>query len=780
MKPGTEHSTEHSTEHGTERGIVIEGARENNLRDVSLTIPKNRITVFTGVSGSGKSSLVFDTIAVESQRQLNETFTSFIRNRLPKYERPRVDGIEELSVAVVVDQKPVGGNARSTVGTMTDIFPVIRVLFSRHGVPSAGPATAYSFNDPTGMCPGCDGLGRSVHLDVDKAIDRSKSLQEGALLLPGLGVGGWEWQLYAGSGHFDVDKPLGAYSPDEWELLLHGTSGRVRVTTRTGSADLRYEGVVNRFTRLHLKRDTDTLSEKRREAADRFVVQRPCGTCGGARLNAAALATRIDGLGIADYARMEVADLVEVVGRIDDPVAGPVAAAARERLLRLVDIGLGYLSLDRETTTLSGGEAQRLKTVRHLGSSLTGLTFVFDEPSVGLHPRDVGRLGELLIRLRDRGNTVLVVEHDPDVIAIADHVVDMGPRAGTEGGRVVFEGPRRLLGEADTLTGRALRRRTRLKETFRTPGGWLPVTGAQLHNLRGIDVRFPTGVLTAVTGVAGSGKSTLVSQVFTEAYPEAVVIDQGAITASSRSTPASYLGVMDTVRKVFARRTGARPGLFSFNSEGACRECSGRGLIHTDLAFMDPVTTVCPVCEGRRFQDGVLRLRVDGHSIADVLDMTAARAADFFDDPALRRRLRALHEVGLTYLTLGQPLSSLSGGERQRLKLATQLHRTGSVYVLDEPTTGLHMTDVDLLVGLLDRLVDAGGAGDRGNTGNTVICVEHDLDVVKRADWVIDLGPEGGKHGGRVVFEGTPERLLADPSSVTAEYLRRDLARGAG
>ncbi|MGW4205727.1 ATP-binding cassette domain-containing protein [Streptomyces sp. NPDC004726] len=746
--------------------IVITGARENNLRDVSLTVPKGRISVFTGVSGSGKSSVVFDTIAVESQRQLNETFTWFVRNRLPKYERPHVDAIDDLSVAIVVDQKPVGGNVRSTVGTMTDIYSVIRVLFSRHGAPSAGAATAYSFNDPAGMCTVCDGVGKTVRLDVDRGIDWSKTMNEGALLLPGLAVGTWEWKLYAESGRFDADKPLGEFTEAERELLLYGADVKVRLEVKSGSFEMQLEGIVNRFTRLFLKRDTANLSEKRREAAARFTVQRPCGACGGARLNEAALATRIDGLNIADYTRMEVADLVEVLGRIDDPVAAPIAAAARERLERLVGIGLGYLSLDRETTTLSGGEGQRLKMVRHLGSSLTGLTFIFDEPSVGLHPRDVGRLNDLLIRLRDRGNTVLVVEHDPDVIAIADHVVDMGPGAGVDGGRVVYEGPGAGLRDADTLTGRCLRRRTPMKRSFRSPAGWLPVTAADLHNLKGIDVRFPVGVLTAVTGVAGSGKSTLVSEVFTAAHPEAIVIDQGAITASSRSTPASFLGVMDTIRKVFAKENGVQPGLFSFNSTGACQECSGRGIIYTDLAFMDPVTTTCHVCEGRRFHDDVLRHKVAGRSIVDVLDMTAAGAMGFFDDEPLLRRLRTFNDVGLTYLTLGQPLSSLSGGERQRLKLATQLHRTGSVYVLDEPTTGLHMADVDTLVGLLDRLVDA---------GNSVICVEHNLDVVKRADWIVDLGPDGGKHGGELVFEGTPARLLDHRKSFTAEYLRRDL-----
>ncbi|MFI1807163.1 ATP-binding cassette domain-containing protein [Streptomyces californicus] len=770
MDPIPERDTEPAAPGAAQRDIVITGARENNLRDVSLRVPKGRITVFTGVSGSGKSSVVFDTIAVESQRQLNETFTSFLRNRLPKYERPHVESVEDLSVAIVIDQKPLGGNVRSTVGTATDIWSVIRVLFSRCGTPSAGGATAYSFNDPAGMCPECDGVGRTVHLDLDRAIDWSKSLNEGALLLPGLSVGSWEWSLYGGSGRFDNDLPLAEFGEEERRLLLHGSGFTVRVDMRTASADMRFEGVVTRFERLYLKRDTAALSEKRREAAARFTVERVCGACDGARLNAAALATRVDGLSPADYARLEISELIGVLERIDDPVGGPVAAAARERLERLAGIGLGYLNLGRETTTLSGGEGQRLKMVRHLGSSLTGLTFVFDEPSVGLHPRDVGRLGDLLVRLRDKGNTVLVVEHDPDVMAVADHVVDMGPRAGSDGGHVVFEGPYERLREADTLTGRSLRRRTPLKGAVRTPTGRLPVRGADLHNLKGLDVSFPTGVLTAVTGVAGSGKSTLVSRVFTAAYPEAVVIDQSAIAASSRSTPASYVGALDAIRRAFARENGVDAGLFSFNSFGACGGCAGRGVISTDLAFMDPVTTTCPECEGRRFHDEVLQHRVAGRSIVDVLEMTAAEAEKVFDDRALLRKLRTLDEVGLTYLTLGQPLSTLSGGERQRIKLATQLHRTSGVYVLDEPTTGLHLADTGTLVDLLDRLVDA---------GNTVICVEHNLEVVKRADWVIDLGPDGGRRGGELVFAGTPAGLLAHPTSVTGRYLRRDPGVGA-
>lgn len=759
---------DHTARRNTDRHIVVTGARTHNLRGVSLAVPKERITVFTGVSGSGKSSLVFGTIAVESRRQLNETFGSYIRNRLPKHERPPVDSLDDLSVAIVVDQRPIGGNVRSTVGTASDIWSAIRVLFSRHGTPSAGPATAYSFNEPDGMCPECAGVGRTVRLDIDRAIDRDKSLNEGALLLPGLSVGGWEWQLYAGSGAFDNDKPLRDFTEEEMRLLLHGGGFTVRVKVKSSESDVRFEGVVERFTRLHLNRDTEGLSERRRATAARFTTESVCTACGGARLNAAALATRIDGLSIADYGRMEVADLVKVLAAIDDPVAGPVASAARERLERLVDIGLGYLSLDRETSTLSGGEGQRLKLVRHLGSSLTGLTFVLDEPSVGLHPRDVGRLNDLLVRLRDRGNTVLVVEHDPDVLAVADHVVDMGPRAGADGGRVVFEGPVERLRLADTLTGRCLRHRARMKETFRSPTGWMPVTGARLHNLKGVDVAFPRGVLTVVTGVAGSGKSTLVSRVFTRAHPDAVVVDQGAITASSRSTPASYLGALDPIRRIFARHNGVDPGLFSFNSSGACGNCSGRGVITTDLAFMDPVTTTCAVCEGRRFDDAVLRYRVGGASIVDVLEMTAAPAARLLGDPVVTRRLSALDDVGLAYLPLGRSLTTLSGGERQRLKLAARLHRTGVVYVLDEPTTGLHMADTGALVDVLDRLVDA---------GNSVICVEHDLDVLKRADWVIDLGPDAGRGGGEVLFEGTPAGLLDHPTSFTAAHLRREQGR---
>ncbi|MEI5097467.1 excinuclease ABC subunit UvrA [Streptomyces sp. PmtG] len=746
--------------------ITLTGARENNLREVNLRIPKGRLTVFTGVSGSGKSSVVFDTIAVESQRQLNETFTWFVRNRLPKYERPHADAIEDLAPAIVVDQKPIGGHSRSTVGTMTDIYSVIRVLFSRHGTPSAGTATAYSFNDPSGMCPECDGLGRTVRPDYDRILDPARSLADGAIRFPPFAAGTWQGQTYTHSPDLDPHKPVGEFTAEERAFLLRG-GGTVNVDNTGGARDIAYEGLADRFERLYLKRDLSTMSQKTRDMAEAFLHEGRCPACDGARLNPAALATRINGLGIADCARMEVTDLIAELARIGDPVAGPIAAAAVAALERVEAIGLGYLSLDRETATLSGGEGQRLKMVRHLGSSLTGMTYIFDEPSVGLHPRDVGRLGDLLLRLRDKGNTVLVVEHDPDVIAIADHVVDMGPAAGAHGGLVVFEGTPSELRAADTLTGRFLNRATEVKAHPRQPVGNAWIKGADLHNLKDVSVRVPLGVLTAVTGVAGSGKSTLVSRAFTAQHPDAVVVDQSSIGVSGRSTPATYLGIMDRVRALFARHTGTKPGLFSFNSGGACERCQGRGIIYSDLAFMDPVTTTCEACAGRRFKDEVLRLTVGGASVVDVLDMTAERALAFFadfPDPAVRRRLGALRDVGLTYLTLGQPLSTLSGGERQRIKLATQLHRTGTTYVLDEPTTGLHMADVDGLLALLDRLVD---------TGNTVLVVEHNLDVVKHADWVIDLGPDGGKHGGRVVFEGTPRQLLAAEGSFTAEHLRR-------
>ncbi|MFI6772550.1 ATP-binding cassette domain-containing protein [Nocardia sp. NPDC050412] len=751
--------------------IQIIGARANNLRNISVAIPKGKIVVFTGVSGSGKSSVVFGTVAVESQRQLNETFTWFIRNRLPKYERPEADVIDNLAPAVVVDQKPIGGNSRSTVGTMTDIHSIIRVLFSRYSEPSAGEATRYSFNDPLGMCPECGGLGRVVRPDLDKLLDTAKSLNEGAINFPPFAVGTFQWQIYAESGLFDPDKPLRDFAPDDWQLFLRGKGFRVPRPNKTGSMGSNaYEGLLERFDRLYIKRDLGALSDKIRAAAMEVVHAQTCPECGGARLNSAALASRINGFGIADFGRMEVSDLIEVLGELNETAAALIADAAIARLRRIEEVGLGYLSLDRETSTLSGGEAQRLKVVRHLGSSLTGMTYIFDEPSVGMHPRDISRLNKLLIQLRDKGNTVLVVEHSPDVIAVADHIVDMGPGAGGHGGQVIFQGTVEKLRTSGTSTGERLRRVQQVKSVSRTPTGWLTVTGADSYNLKNLTARFPVGVLTAVTGVAGSGKSTLVSGAFAHAYPQAIAVDQSAIAASRRSSPATYTGIMDPMRQVFAKEHGVKPGLFSFNSAGACAECGGAGVIFTDLAYMDPITTVCQSCHGRRYRREVLGYTVRGASIADVLDMTTEQAIDFWNGNAgskIRTPLRALNEVGLGYLTLGRSLSSLSGGERQRIKLADHLHRSGGIYVLDEPTTGLHMADVEALIALLDRLVDA---------GNTVIVIEHDLEVVKRADWVIDLGPDGGKHGGEIVFTGTPSALLDDQRSITADYLRRSVA----
>ena len=746
--------------------IKVTGARENNLKNVSVRIPKRSLTVFTGVSGSGKSSLVFDTIAAEAQRQLNETFSAFVRNFLPDHGRPDMDAIENISAAVVIDQKRLGGNPRSTVGTITDINPLLRLLFSRAGDPAGLPPSAFSFNDPQGMCPACEGLGRVVELDLDAFVDRTRSLGQGALLHPDFSTDSWYWLSYVKSGLFDNDKPLADFTEREWSLLLHGElPHKLRLDWQGNTLNVKYEGLADKFTRLYIKKED--MSERGRQVFQRFVRSAPCADCAGTRLAPAARACRIAGRHIADLTSMEAGRLAEVLAGLDLPAVKPVLDDLVSRLRHLTGIGLGYLSLDRETRTLSGGESQRIKMVRHLSSSLTEMLYVFDEPSVGLHPRDVHRLKELLLELRDKGNTVLVVEHDPDVMAIADHVIDMGPKAGTLGGEVVFEGDFTGLVEADTLTGRHLRHRLPVKAEPRRPTGALTVTGANSHNLRDVTVDFPTGVLTVVTGVAGSGKSSLVNDDFLSRHPDAVVIDQSAVAGSRRSNTATYTGLLDPIRKLFAKANGVSASLFSANSKGACANCQGLGVLYTDLAFLETLKSVCEVCQGRRFSDDVLGYRLRGRSISDVLAMTASEAADFFTEPKLRRVLRALTEVGLDYIGLGQPLSTLSGGECQRLKLAADLHRVGSVYVMDEPTTGLHMSDTQRLLGIIERIVDQ---------GNTVIVIEHNLDIVKSADWIIDLGPEGGSGGGRVLFEGTPAELLKATGSYTAEYLRRDLS----
>ena len=741
--------------------IEIRGARENNLKDVSLRIPKRKITIFTGVSGSGKSSIVFDTIATEAQRQLYENFSLFVRNFLPRYPSPEADAIENLSMAVVVDQKRMGGGSHSTVGTITDIYTALRLLYSRVGEPHVGYSNAFSFNDPQGMCPECNGLGKKLGVVSDDFLDLSKSLNEGAVQVPFFAS--WELGAYTASGFFDNDKKLADFTPEEMDLLLYGKQKKFQMKFGEGTMNLTYAGIIEKVERAYIRRDLKTLSERTQKAVAPYIRMRPCPLCKGARLSQAALGARINGRNIAELCVMEVDDLIPLIREIKGPVAAPMVATLVERLQSVSDIGLGYLSLNRETDTLSGGESQRIKMVKHLGSSLVDVMYIFDEPSVGLHPRDVHRLNDLLKKLRDRGNTVLVVEHDPDVIKVADHVVDVGPRAGTAGGEIVFEGDYRGLLRSDTLTGRYLRRSLPLRAEVRAPAGSLPIRDARANNLQHVSVDIPQGVLTVITGVAGSGKSSLINEEFLRQHPEAVVIDQSAVGASTRSNPATYTGVMDDVRKAFAAANKVDAGLFSFNSKGACEACNGSGVIYTDLAFLDGVKYPCETCQGRRFKDEVLRYTLDGKSISEVLALTVGQAADFFSRREIVRKLQAMRDVGLDYLTLGQPLSTLSGGECQRIKLASELHKRGSIYVLDEPTTGLHLSDIGHLLAILNRLVDG---------GNTVIVIEHNLDVIRNADWIVDLGPEGGSKGGRVLFGGTPRDLLSVPESLTGRYLQ--------
>ncbi|QBD81724.1 excinuclease ABC subunit UvrA [Ktedonosporobacter rubrisoli] len=741
--------------------IEIRGARENNLKDVSLRLPKRTIIMFTGVSGSGKSSMVFDTIANEAQRLLFENFSMFIRNFLPRYPQPEAEAIENLNMAVIVDQKRLGGGSQSTVGTATDISPVLRMLFSRLGKPYAGYANVFSFNDPQGMCLECNGLGRKIGIDPEALIDASKSLNEGAIIAPG--ISSWERDGYVASGWFDNDKKLADYTAEEMDLLLNSGPRKYKLAVGNKEMNASYEGLLYRFNRKYIARDIQTLSERTRQKVEPFLKLGPCPLCKGARLNQAALSCKINGYNIADLSAMEVDELVEVIKEIEDPAAAPMIRTLTERLQHLIEIGLEYLSLDRATDTLSGGESQRVKMVKHLNGSLVDVMYIFDEPSVGLHPRDVHRLNELLVKLRDKGNTVIVVEHDPDVIKVADYIVDMGPYAGSEGGRIVYEGSYAGLLQADTLTGNYLLHTRPLKQAFRQAKGSLPVVHATVNNLKDVSVDIPEGVLTVVTGVAGSGKSSLINEVFLRQHRDAVVIDQAPVGVSSRSNPATYTGIMDDVRKAFAAVNRVDAGLFSFNSKGACSNCQGLGVTYTDLGFLEGVKLPCEVCGGRRFKDEVLAYTLNGKSIADVLGMTVRQALEFFTLKEVQPKLQALSDVGLDYLTLGQPLSSLSGGECQRLKLASELHKRGSIYVMDEPTTGLHLSDIDHLLTIMNRLVDG---------GNTVIVIEHHLDIIRNADWIIDMGPGGGNKGGMVIFEGTPQELLGAKHSLTSQYLR--------
>ena len=741
--------------------IEIRGARENNLKDVTIKIPKRKITIFTGVSGSGKSSLVFDTIAAESQRLLNENFSMFVRNFLPKIAQPEADDIKNLSMAVIVDQKPLGGGSHSTVGTVTDISTALRLMFSRFGKPYAGLANMFSFNDPLGMCPNCNGVGQKLSIDMDAAFDMNKSLNEGALRLPDYtSTNGWYLKIVLKSGLFDNDKKLKYFTKDELNTLYHSKLVKVDLG---GGMKLNFEGVVDKFVRKYITQfDFRTMSERTQKSVGPFITMGPCELCHGARINQKALASKIEGYNIADLQTMQVDKLVELIKKFDTKENHTLVKTVIERLSNLVEIGLGYLTLDRPTDTLSGGESQRVKMVKHLNGSLVDVMYIFDEPSVGLHPRDVHRLNELLGKLRDQGNTVIVVEHDPDVIKAADHIVDVGPKAGVNGGEVVFEGTYAELLKAKTLTGEHLKDQAPLKQEYRKATGTLPVEDAHVNNLQHVNVDIPTGVFTVVTGVSGSGKSSLIHQVFLKQHPNAIVVDQAPVGTSNRSNPATYIGIMDVIRKAFAKENKVDAGLFSFNSKGACDNCKGAGFLTQNLGFLDDAKTPCDVCGGKRFKDEVLEYKYNGKSITEVLDLTMSEANEFFDIKEIASTLQALNDVGLEYLTLGQPLSTLSGGECQRIKLASELHKKGSVYVLDEPTTGLHISDITRLHKLIDRLVEE---------GNTVITIEHNVDVIRQADWIIDLGPEGGDKGGKIMFEGTPAELVKSKKALIAKYL---------
>ncbi len=768
--------------------IRVHGARVNNLKDVSIEIPKRRLTAFTGVSGSGKSSLVFGTIAAESQRLINETYSAFVQGFMPTLARPEVDVLDGLTTAIIVDQERIGANPRSTVGTVTDTNAMLRILFSRLGQPHIGPPNAYSFNVPSvsasgaitverggktqakkatfhrlgGMCPRCEGMGNVTDVDRAALYDDRLSLNAGALTIPGYSVDGWYGRIFSGCGFFDPDKPISTFTKRELHDLLYKEPTKIKVD----GINLTYEGLIPRIQKSMLSKDLDALQPHIRAFVERAVTFTVCPDCEGTRLSAEARSSRIGGLNIADACALQISDLAGWVGALDKPSVAPLLTALGETLDSFAEIGLGYLSLDRPSGTLSGGEAQRVKMIRHLGSSLTDVTYVFDEPTIGLHPHDIQRMNNLLLRLRDKGNTVLMVEHKPEAIAIADHVVDLGPRAGADGGEVVYEGPLDGLRTSGTLTGKHLDDRAALKPVTRTPAGALAVRGADTHNLRDVDVDIPLGVLVVVTGVAGSGKSSLI-QGSVAGRDGVVVVDQGAIKGSRRSNPATYTGLLEPIRKAFAKANGVKPALFSANSEGACPTCNGAGVIYTDLATMAGVATTCEECEGRRFQASVLEYRLGGRDISEVLAMPVAEAEGFFGAgpaqlPAAHKILSRLADVGLGYLTLGQPLTTLSGGERQRIKLAGQMAEKGDVYVLDEPTSGLHLADVEQLLGLLDRLVD---------TGKSVIVIEHHQAVMAHADWLIDLGPGAGHDGGRVVFEGPPAALVAGRSTLTGAHL---------
>lgn len=740
--------------------IKITGARENNLKDISLKIPKKKITIFTGVSGSGKSSIVFETIAQEAGRQVNETYSKFVQGFMPKYGHPDVDSIENLSYAVIVDQKRIGGNSRSTLGTITDIDPLVRKLFSKIGQPIIGSSKYFSFNDQNGMCKSCEGIGRMVTLDLEKAIDHEKSLNEGAILLPGFTVGKWQWKGYASTGFFDNDKKIKDYTKEEYDKLVYCKAEKIKSNILDGM-NTTYSGLVELFIRQNIKTEWEKSEASQKKIAP-FVTDAVCHDCGGRRYNEHTLSSKIMGYSIADLTALQVDELLNIIQKIDDLRVKPIVDNLCARLRDLIHIGLDYVSLSRETSTLSGGESQRVKIVKHLTSSLTDAIYIFDEPSIGLHPRDVHRLNDILIKLKDKGNTVIVVEHDRDVIKIADHIIDVGPKAGKHGGTIMFEGSYEDLLNAQTLTGTHIGKSLPIKMSPRKSKDFYETKKSSLHNLKNISLRIPKGVFTVITGVAGSGKSTLVNGVFAKEFKDAILVDQSAVATNVRSNTATYTGIMDKIRKLFATENNVSAGLFSYNSEGGCLNCKGKGIIETDLSFMDSVETICEDCGGKRFKQEVLTYMYNGKSIIDVLDFTIEEAVAFFQQKKIQSQLIHIVDVGLGYMTLGQPLDTLSGGECQRLKLAKELNKKGNIYIMDEPTTGLHMADITSILTIINRLVEK---------GNTVIVIEHNLDVIRNADWVIDVGVNGGSRGGQILFEGHPEQLKSCEESITAKYI---------
>lgn len=751
----------------TDLPMRIIRARTNNLKNVTLDIPKYQVVAFTGVSGSGKSSLLFDTIAAESQRQLAETYSTFIRHRLPHFGQPDADRLENLPASIVIDQRKLRGNARSTVGTVTEIYALLRLLFSRIGKPTIGESSLFSFNNPHGMCPQCQGLGTVRTIDENALFDRTRSLEDGAIRFPGFEPSSWRWKRYALSGFFDTTKPLECYSDREWQRLTVEEGTPVTAPRPGWPKTTTYEGVLPRLRRSFLDREESELSDIEREALSRVTKSGPCPACNGGRLNPAALSCRIAGHNIADCAAMEASDLLLFLRGIDEPEMQPVLSSMTEKLESMIDIGLNYLSLDRGTAGLSGGESQRIKMIRHLGSSLSDIAYIFDEPSIGLHARDVKHLGELLIRLRDKGNSVLMVEHDPDLISIADQVIDMGPQAGQSGGEVVCQGTVAELREAETATGQSLRKQHRINTTPRTPSGWINISHQSLFNVQDLSTDFPLGVMTVVAGVAGSGKSTLTNRILPALRPDVVVINQAELRGSSRSTPASYLGALSDIRRVFARQSGKPAGLFSNNGAGACPICKGRGVVRTDLAFLDTVESVCEVCEGSGYSAEARAIRVKGHAIDEIMRLRAPDILQLFDGkPEIRNKMARMQQVGLGYLQIGQRLTTLSGGERQRLKLAKELGLSGRIYVFDEPTSGLHMQDTEHLIQLFGNLTEQ---------GITLIIVEHNLDMIAAADHVIEMGPGAGKYGGNIIYQGAPAGLQTEPSSMTGPFLARYL-----